>query len=70
MPVTALPVSIRKAKKKPSNKAYYDANRDSIVANQRRIYQENKEIIKRKRRERYARQKATQAERLAAQQHK
>ena len=58
MPVTALPVSIRKANKKTSNKAYYDSHRESIIANQRRIYQENKEVIKRKRRERYARQKA------------
>lgn len=70
MPVTAVSniEAVRKAKRKTVNKTYYDANRDAIVANQRRIYQANKEVIKRKRRERYAKQKAAQLERSAAKQ--
>jgi len=58
MPSVAAPIAVIKAKKQSRNKLYYDANRDNILLNQRRIYQLNKEVLKRKRRERYAKKKA------------
>lgn len=41
-----------------ANKVYYEKNREQICKNAQNKYKENCEEIKRKRRERYARQKA------------
>ena len=41
-----------------ANKVYYEKNREQICKNSAAKYKENCEEIKRKRRERYARQKA------------
>jgi len=47
-----------------ANKVYYEKNKDKICKNAAAKYKENCEEIKRKRRERYARQKAEKMKQL------